>query len=201
MLALCGKTVLVVGAGPVGLRRMRSAVAAGASVRLIAPQGDPGAEPDPAVAVLVEPYDPSHLEGVFVAFVCTDDAELNARIAADARERNVLVNVADQPGDCDFYMPATLRDGCVTLAVGTGGRAPGVSGMVRDILAEALPERLAEFAEALGELRDQLRETCPNPTKRMAALRPLCSRAGYELFSSRGAAGLREAVLRATEDA
>jgi siroheme synthase-like protein len=198
MLQLEGKTVLVVGAGPVGLRRCCAAASAGARVRLVALGGASDMDTED-VDVVAKAYDPSHLEGVFVVFACTNDASLNARIAEDARGRDVLVNVADQPADCDFYMPATLREGCVTVAVGTGGRAPGLSGMLRDVIADALPERLAEFAEALGQLRGELRGACDSDAKRMTAMRPLCTPAGYELFCRRGLAGLREAAGRTME--
>ncbi len=199
MLVVKGKTVLVVGAGPVGLRRARSADAAGARVRLVAPEGAADIETLQDVEILAEPYEPTHLAGVSMVFACTHDAALNARIADDARRDGLLVNVADQPDDCDFYMPATLDSGPVRIAVGTGGRAPGLSGMLRDLIAAALPDRLDEFADALGALRDQLRETCPDEAKRISAIRPLCTPAGYELFCRDGLAGLQSAVRRTME--
>ncbi len=199
MLVVKDKTVLVIGAGPVGLRRARSADAAGAHVRLVAPEGAAALDAPGDIEILAEAYDPAHLAGAFLVFACTDDAALNARIADDARRDGLLVNVADQPDDCDFYMPATLDRGPVRIAVGTGGRAPGLSGMLRDLIAAEMPERLDEFAEALGTLRDRLRETCPDEAKRMSAMRPLCTPAGYELFCRDGLAGLRDAVGRTME--
>ncbi|MCB9538645.1 MAG: hypothetical protein H6704_20585 [Myxococcales bacterium] len=64
---LTGRTVLVVGAGPVGRRRVAALRAAGATVRWVAP--DVPAAPAVTEAVAA-PFDPAHLRGALLAFAC-----------------------------------------------------------------------------------------------------------------------------------
>jgi hypothetical protein len=63
------------------------------------------------------------------------------------------VNRADDPADCDFHVPASLRRGAVTVAVATDGASPALAAWLRDRVVEALPCGLAELAELAGRLR------------------------------------------------
>lgn len=187
MLDLHGRRAVVIGAGSVGLRKARPLVECGADVVLVT-----GGEPAelPGADVLAEPYRAEHVDGARLAFACTDDAALNARIAADARAAGAWVNVADTPELCDFYLPATARDGDVVVAVGTGGAAPGLAVHLRNRLAEALPADTRAFASALNELRGELRARGVPPRRRMSAIRELAGPDGLEIFRRGGAAEL-----------
>ncbi|HAU36759.1 MAG TPA: siroheme synthase [Phycisphaerales bacterium] len=190
MLNLSGRRVVVIGGGEVGLRKARSLADAGAEVLLVAEKLDGSA---PARAeVRRERYRADQLAGAALVLACTDDRAVNARIAADARAVGAMVNVADRPEDCDFFLPAVATDGEVVLAVGTGGAAPGLAGMLRDRLAGAIPERIGEFAAALGTLRRELRDAVCEQERRMAILKELSGQQGYELFLRGGPEALRE---------
>lgn len=171
MLDLTGRVAVVVGGGPVGLRKAANLADAGAVVRLVAP--DLHAQPPAGVQTLGEPYRPEHLAGAALVFACTDSPPLNARIAADARARGAWVNAADQPEDCDFHLPAVTCDGDVTLAVATAGSAPALAGHLRDHLAKALPPSIGAFAALLGQFRRELRNAVPNARSRMQILKTL----------------------------
>ncbi|MGA2266700.1 MAG: NAD(P)-dependent oxidoreductase, partial [Phycisphaerae bacterium] len=115
LLNLRGRRVVVVGGGPVGLRRARALAEAQAQVTLV----DPAAAADAAgVTVVRQPYRKELLEGAFLVFACTDDHAVNRQIAADARAAGAMINAADQPDDCDFFLPAVWKDGDVVVAVG-----------------------------------------------------------------------------------
>ncbi len=189
MLDVRGWRAIVVGGGSVGVRRARSLSAAGADVVLVAERvGDrAGLE---AVTVIAEPYRPEHLAGARLVFACTDDRAVNARIAADARQAGALVNAADQPDDCDFLMPATLTDGDVILAVGTGGSAPALAGNLRDWLAPAMPAGAGDFAAAVAKLREELRSAEPDRHRRAEIMQAMCSSEMLAAFRAEGAAAL-----------
>jgi siroheme synthase-like protein len=127
---------------------------------------------------------------------CTDDRPLNARVADDARAAGALVNVADDPPLCDFYMPAVVRDGDVIVAIGTGGSCPGLAGMLRERLGPALPPRVGEFAAALADLRAENRDQVGNPERRMSLIKGLADQRGYEAFCRGGLDALRDMLLQ-----
>jgi precorrin-2 dehydrogenase/sirohydrochlorin ferrochelatase len=137
-------------------------------------------------------YKPSHLRGARLVMACTNDRDLNRRIAADARSAGALVNAADQPEDCDFYLPAVVADGDVIVAIGTGGSAPALAGSLKRAMAAALPRKVGSFARALSSLRERLKSEIADPRRRMAILKKLSRPAGYRQFLAGGAKALRK---------
>ena len=202
MLKLRGEVSVVVGSGKVALRRARALSRAGCAVRLItgpAPNQTALGELPAGVEVLVESYKPRQLQGAKLVFACTDDRDVNARISADARSAGVLVNVADQPGDCDFFMPATICHGDVVVSIGTGGQAPALSAAIKQQLqtGDALPEQLGQFADLLGEIRQQLRSRADLPAEaRSRILKSLARRDVLDEFIATGPGAVAEQLRK-----
>ena len=207
MLNMAGRLAVVIGGGSVGLRKAATLLEAGAMVTLIAPDISPEQEaqlqqtaasataeglPSPSLTVIRQSYRGEQLARAFLVFACTDDRALNAQIAADARKAGAIVNAADQVEDCDFFMPAVVRDGPVVIAVGTGGSAPGLAGFLRDRLADACPPQAGRFASALADLRTELRSKIADSSSRMAILKRLSGEKGYRRFVAKGRQGLRK---------
>lgn len=190
MLDLRGRLVVVVGAGRVGLRKVRSLAASGAHVRLVAKHsaGEVGAA---GVEVLVEPYRSEHVAGAVLVFAATDDARLNARIAADARAAGALVNAVDQPEDCDFFAAATVRRGDVVVAVGTGGSSPSLAAVLRKRLEGHVDEAVGQFAALLGQLRERLKALEPDTARRGRIMRALSGEEVLAAFRAGGAEAVR----------
>jgi siroheme synthase-like protein len=69
----------------------------------------------------------------------------------------VWVNAADDPAHCDAILPAVVRRGAITIAVGTGGASPALARAVRERVELALPEAYGALAEIAGSVRHELR--------------------------------------------
>jgi precorrin-2 dehydrogenase/sirohydrochlorin ferrochelatase len=208
MLSAGGLRAVVVGGGSVGLRKVRALLKAGANVTLVEPgrglkhtalqttAPGLGTAPDlgtarrpraaPRLRVIRASYRASQLRGARLVLACTDDRDLNRRIAADARAVGALVNAADQPEDCDFFMPAIVADGDVVVAIGTGSSAPALAGSLKRIMAAALPRKAGRFAQALSRLRVRLRDEIPDPRKRMLIMKRLSQPEAYREFVKGG---------------
>lgn len=194
MLNMAGQRAVVVGAGAVGMRKVRALLEAGAKVRLVDPaadKADAGDAPAAALERVAQRYDPHWLRDAVLVFACTDDRATNARVAADARLRNLPVNAADQPEDCDFFMPALAEQGDVVVAIGTGGTCPALAANLRDVLAAAIPPRTGEFVATLARLRDELKATVPDSADRGRLITQLVRGGGYERFVTGGTDALR----------
>jgi len=181
MLNLIGQRAVVVGGGPVGLRKARSLIECRAEVTLVTPARPEGDVPA-GIKLAQQAYTPEQLDGAMLVFACTDKRELNARIARDARSAGALVNVADQPEDCDFFLPAVARDGDLVIAVGSGGAAPALAGRVRDAARSAMPERIGEFASLIVGFRERTRAAVRDIEQRGRIMRQLAEQTTYELF-------------------
>jgi precorrin-2 dehydrogenase/sirohydrochlorin ferrochelatase len=154
-----GRPVVVVGGGRVAERRARELLAAGAVVRVVSPAVGAGLADLAArgeLAVEPRPYRAGDLAGAALAVAATDDPGVNRRVVADGRAAGVLVNRVDAPGEGGFTVPAVLRRGDLTLAVGTAGRAPGLAGAVRRRLEGDFGPEWADLVELLAADRASL---------------------------------------------
>ena len=158
---LAGKAVVVVGGGAIGLRRAAVLQRFGARVTVIAPVIR---EKPEGIACLLRSYRPGDLAGAFLAVAATNDRAVNHAVYEEARGRGILVNVCDCPDECDFYFPALITAGDVTIGISTGGASPALAAALRAWLEQKLPENLAEIARRAEALRGTM------PPKEYAAL-------------------------------
>ena len=124
------RPVLIAGGGPVALRKARGLIEAGAKVTIVAPEAI--AEVTELDAkLLLRRYRASDLRGKFLVLAATNDRKVNAAIASQAKKLGILVNVADSPEECDFLVPARVRDGSLQIAISTGGEDPRIAKEMR----------------------------------------------------------------------
>ena len=174
-LKLQGKSVLIAGGGNLAVQKLATLEPTGANVTVVAPRLDSrlldwgGAG---QVTLAARRYGPDLLEGTSLVFAATDDPELNHRIVADAADRGIIANAVDDPEFCDFFTPAVVRRGAVTVALSTGGGFPGLARALREVLEAWLPDKHAPLLRELFALRDRLRRGL-EPERRREALSSL----------------------------
>lgn len=170
-LDLHDSTALVVGGGPVAERKVEVLLRSGARVRIVAPQvGERLAAwaREGAIEHRARAYQAIDLEGVMLAIAATDDARVNASVAADARARGVLVNVADFPPASTFIMPAVVDRGAVQVAVSTAGASPVLAKRIAALIESAVPESFARLAGFAALYREQVHARLPGAADRRA---------------------------------
>lgn len=165
LLDLHGCSCLVVGGGPVALRKVRGLLAAGAAVRVVSP------EAVPALAALAEagrirwerrPFRPGDAAGQAMVFACTGQADVDRQVVLEARREAAWVNAAGAPELGNVILPAVCRRGRLTVAVSTAGASPALARRVRDDLASYLDAAYAGIEhelEALAQDRERRRLT------------------------------------------
>ena len=181
-----GRLAVIIGGGAVALRKGKALAAAGARLRVVAPQIDAAFDRLPDVQQLSRAYDESDLDGAFVVLAATGDADVNRNVCAQARRRNLLCSNASDPGDGDFTLPATVRIDDVTIAVDTGGSSPAFAKRIATELHSRLDPHYGRAAKTLGVMRDYvlgivppaqraavMNELSALPPERLAALNPL----------------------------
>ena len=155
ILRLADRRCVVVGGGEVARRKVQGLVAAGARILVIAPHIHPVLQKNTGIEVLCRPFVPADLAGAFLVFAATDDRQVNALVAAAAREQGALVNIADDPEGSDFHLPAILQRGALTVAVSSGGGSPAFAALLRDRLAAELGPEWQSFCALASALRQK----------------------------------------------
>lgn len=148
-----GSRCVVVGGGGVASRKARGLLKSGARVVVVSPEVAPEIE---AMDVTLErrPYAPGDLAGAALAFAATDQREVNAAVAREARERAIPVNVADRPAEGDFALPSVLRRGGLQVAVSTGGASPSLARKIRDAMELAFAAEWSGIVERYRAARE-----------------------------------------------
>jgi len=147
--------VLVVGGGPVAVRKANTLAASGAKVRVVARAATPEmrALADAGRVALAErSYESQDIGDAVLVVAATNDRATNAAVADDARRLHRLVNVADAPETGTFANMATHRAGPLVVGVSAGG-VPGAAARIRDAIAARFDSRYAAALELLGALR------------------------------------------------
>lgn len=151
-LRLSGKRVLVVGAGPVAASKLKALLEAEALVTVVAPQIHPDFDA-PGVTKVQRPFEVSDLDGVWYV-VAAAPPEINRAVSAAAAERHLFVNAVDDPPNASVYLGAVVRrEGGVTLAISTSGRAPALAGLLREGLERLLPADLDAWLRVADDER------------------------------------------------
>lgn len=148
-LDLKNRLVVVVGAGPVGRRKIAGLLACGARVRVVCLES----ASTQGVEWWSEPYRESHLTGATLVFAAAT-TDVSAQVVRDARRLGVLVCNASDGTDSDFQTPAVFRSGPITVAVSTSGQAPSVAAALRDHLAQTIGPEWIEKVIRAGNVSD-----------------------------------------------
>ncbi|RDB05133.1 precorrin-2 dehydrogenase/sirohydrochlorin ferrochelatase family protein [Runella aurantiaca] len=155
--------VLIVGGGYVGLEKL-TAVLANApqtDVMLVAPEIRAEihelAQQHPHVKLVVDVYKPSFLEEKDLVIVGTNDKSVNRQIQEDCKAKRLLINVADTPDLCDFYLSSVVKKGDLKIAISTNGKSPTFAKRFREVLEEILPDTLQETLDNLQQIRNKLK--------------------------------------------
>jgi siroheme synthase-like protein len=154
--------VLLVGGGNVGLEKLtailRSSPNTAVTIVSISflPELRDLAARHPRIQLLERGWLETDLDGADIVFAATDDPALHRRIKDAARSRRLLVNVADTPDLCDFYLSSVVQKGQLKVAISTNGKSPTVAKRVRAVLEETLPDELDEVLQQMTIIRGRL---------------------------------------------
>jgi precorrin-2 dehydrogenase/sirohydrochlorin ferrochelatase len=158
-LDLKGKKAVVVGGGVVAQRKIDTLLEHGAEVSVVskALTADLDGEVKAGrIRLLGEEFRKTHLEGAFMVIAATDDTDLNRRVGREAQKRGLLVNAVDQPDDCNFIVPSSLKRGDLLIAVSTSGKSPALARKVRVELESHFGPEYELFLNLMGMVRKEI---------------------------------------------
>lgn len=91
-----------------------------------------------------------------LVLLATDNRSLHESIRKFARSRRLLINVADTPDLCDFYLGSVVTRGNLKIGVSTNGKSPTIAKRIREYLEEALPDDTNELLNNMQHIREKL---------------------------------------------
>ena len=110
-----------------------------------------------SIVLLEKAFEISDLENKQLIIAATADKTLNEEIYRTAKEKNILINVADTPELCDFYLGSIVTKGDLKIAISTNGKSPTLPKRIRELLEDVLPENINDLILNLNEYRNTLK--------------------------------------------
>ena len=154
--------VLLVGAGNIGLEKLEAVLTNSpeTEIDIVAETFLPKllelAGNYPAVKLHSKRFEAADLEGHDLVIIATGDNVLNAEIRILARQRHLLINVADKPDLCDFYLGSIVKKGDLKIGISTNGKSPTVAKRLKEIFQNNLPDELDLTLQQMSKLRNTL---------------------------------------------
>lgn len=161
-----GQRVVVVGGGRVAQRKVRTLLAHGAQVTVVAPQVTDEIRAlagEGRVAWVPREYRDGDLAGARLVFSTTDDRAIDEAVAAEAQRCNIFANVADVPDLCTAVVPSIMQRGRLQIAVSTQGASPGTARDIRRALEDEYPAWWEPYLDLLAQVRALIKQRVAGP--------------------------------------
>jgi precorrin-2 dehydrogenase/sirohydrochlorin ferrochelatase len=155
-----GKKSVVVGGGKVAIRKIEKLLECGAKVTVVSPtlhQDLTRFVKNKTIRLIKREYELGDLNGAAIVIAAADAEEINQRVAEEAKNRGVLVNVVDSPERSNHIIPSFFRRGGLTIAVSTGGVSPALAKKIRAKLEKSFGVEYASLLSLIGEVRSGIK--------------------------------------------
>ena len=154
--------LLIIGGGKVALEKLNAVLnnSPKTNIRLVAITIDDSIKTLAAshknIELIESAYQPNHLRNINLVIAAVNDISLAEQIQHDAHQHNLLVNIADKPALCDFYLSSVVSKGNLKVAISTNGKSPTIAKRLKDVFSELLPAELDEVLNNMHEIREAL---------------------------------------------
>jgi precorrin-2 dehydrogenase/sirohydrochlorin ferrochelatase len=154
--------ILIVGGGYVALEKLNFLLKSSpdANLKLVAPFFRPETLEFAnlhRVKMIKAEYHSKFLSDQHIVIATTDNEAVNIQIYKDCKHDNILINVADNPQFCDFYMGGIVTKGNVKIAISTNGKSPTTAKRLRQFFEDVIPENIDDLVQNLNTYRKSIK--------------------------------------------
>ena len=184
-LNLKDRICVVVGGSKMAEGKITELLAAGARIRVIAP------EVTNQISAWAESgklrwesrtFETGDLRDAFLV-VSVADRETNARVFEEAEKEHVFCNSVDDIPHCSCYASAIARRGPLQIAISTAGNSPALAQRLRKEFEEQFGEEYGPWIEQLGQQRRLLfQNRAISHESRREVLHVQASASAFEVF-------------------
>lgn len=156
-------SLLIIGGGRVALEKLESVLGNSpeTSIKLVAKEIIPEVKAlqarFPKIQIHERPYNENDFNNADLAIIAVNDLELAGQIREKARNHDLLVNIADKPDLCDFYLGSIVRKGSLKIAISTNGKSPTIAKRLRETFTEIIPDEMDMVLDNMQDIRNQLK--------------------------------------------
>jgi uncharacterized protein len=173
--------LLLVGAGKVGFEKL-NAVLQNAPATTITVVGMEISEEIrelanrfPKVKLIERAFEPDDLDDKEIVIIAVNDKRTSNYVRVLSKQKKLLVNVADTPEQCDFYLGSVVDKGNLKIAISTNGKSPTIAKRMREQLNELIPDEIEGVIENMHTIRQDLKGDFAEKVRQLDDLTKLLS--------------------------
>lgn len=165
--------LLIVGGGNVCLEKLHAVLqnSPATQITIVAPSIHPAvreiAEQNANILLVERAWHPGDLAYADIAIVAVNDRSVSEQVARDARKKGILVNVADTPDLCDFYLSSIVRKGNLKIAISTNGKSPTVAKRLKEEIGGMIPDEMESVLDNMQTIRQRMNGDFPEKVRRL----------------------------------
>lgn len=154
--------LLIVGGGKVALEKLNAVLSNSprTQIKLVAFSIDKDirtlAALYPNLQLTQRHFTPDDINDCDAIITAVNDRVTSEEIFQLAKAQAKLINSADIPEFCDFYLGSIVRKGNLKIAISTNGKSPTVAKRLKEILADAMPMELDGVINNMSTIREKL---------------------------------------------
>lgn len=155
--------LVMVGGGLIGLEKLEAVLANSPATKItlvattISDDIKAIAANHPNIQLVEKPYHSDYLNDADVVVAAVNDKELATIIAADSKQKGILINAADKPELCDFYLGSIVKKGNLKIGISTNGKSPTVAKRIKEVFNEVIPDEIDELLDNMVAIRNKLK--------------------------------------------
>jgi siroheme synthase-like protein len=180
-----GRLVVVAGGGAIAEGKISGLLAAGARVRVIAPevtQGIGNLVESEKIEWHAKKFEAGDLAEAFLVIAATSAPGVNEAVFREAQRRGILCNAVDDIQHCHFYYGSVVQRGDLQIAISTNGKSPALAQRLRQELEKQFGPEYELWLEWLGAARELVRADNGDSDSKKSVLRHLAGRPMFERF-------------------
>ena len=108
------------------------------------------------VVLIERPYESTDIDSADIIIAAVNDITVSTRVRRDAKEKGKLVNAADKPELCDFYLGSIVQKGNLKIAISTNGKSPTIAKRIKEVLNETLPDEIDDLLANMQTIRNKM---------------------------------------------
>lgn len=156
-------SLLIIGGGKIALEKLESILGNSPNtfIKLVAKEIIPEIRSlqtqFPNLTLYERPYTIYDFKDADLAIIAVNGIVTAGQIKNQAFQHHVLVNVADKPDLCDFYLGSIVKKGSLKIAISTNGKSPTIAKRLRETFTEVIPHEMDLVLENMQTIRNQLK--------------------------------------------
>ena len=155
-------SLLIVGGGYVGFEKLNTVLqnSPGGHIRVVATHISDEIKRLVAhnnkIELIERPYQSTDIDGADIVIAAVNDISVSEQVSRDAKEKGKLVNAADRPEFCDFYLGSIVQKGSLKIAISTNGKSPTIAKRLKEVLDETLPDEIDNLLDNMQQIRNKM---------------------------------------------